>query len=315
MKTALTRTAGFVPALLILAASVAAAGMPAGQFAASTLVSVIWLLAAAGGACLLLRHGIDLDDRARDMAARLCLEQKARGALEATLADTQAVLTRIVRQQEGVREAERSRIARELDGELAQTLFALRAEMALLQVASCGIHPSTHQKTTAMIGTLDLALRALRGMAGELRPLAPGEDLARAIDTQLAEFTRLNGIAHRFEIAGQAAPVPAAPILVAPILVESGLDALLYRTLQEMLADISRMGRATAVSVRLGRSAARLALWLEDDGGLDAAGARLHAGLRERLRAAGGALQVETRADGGSRVAITLPGAHGLVPG
>lgn len=310
MKIAFTRTAGCVPALLILGASVAAAGMPAGLFPSSALAPLIWLLAAAGAACLLLRHGIDLDDRARDMAARLCLEQKARGALEATLADTQAVLTRIVRQQEGVRDAERSRIARELDGELGQTLLALRAEMALLQVASCGIHPATHQKTTAMIGTLDLALRALRGLAGELRPLAPGDDLARAIDHQLAEFTRLNGIGHRFEIAAQA-----APLLDAPILAESGLDALLYLTLQEMLADISRMGRATAVSVRLGRSATRLALWLEDDGGVDAAGARLHAGLRERLRAAGGALQVEPGPDGGSRVAVTLPGTHGLVPG
>lgn len=305
MKTALTRTAGFVPALLILGASVAAAGMPAGLFPSSVLAAVIWLLAAAGGACLLLRRGIDLDDQARDLATRLCLEQKNRGTLEATLADTQAVLTRIVRQQEGVRDAERSRIARELDEDLGPTLFALRAEMALLQVASCGIHPSTHQKTSAMVGTLDLALRSLRGLVGELRPLAPGEDLARAIETQLAEFTRLNGIEHRFEPDADAGAVPAEP----------GLDALLYRSFQETLADISRTARATEVRVRLGRSASGLALWVEDDGGLDAAGARLHASLRERLRAAGGALQAEAWPDGGSRIAITLPAMHGLVPG
>ena len=309
MKTALTRSAGFVPALLILGASVAAAGMPGGLFPSSTVAALIWLLGAAGGACLLLRHGIELDDRARDVAARLCLEQKARQALEATLADTQAVLSRMVRQQEGVRDAERSRIARDIHEDLGQTLFALRAEMALLQVASCGIHPSTHQKTSAMIVTLDLALRALGALVGELRPLTPGQDLGRAVEEHLAEFTRINGIAHRFDL------VPATEGGAA----EPGLDALLYRALQETLATIARAANATEVRVRLSRSGRHLALCIEDDGAPDpaaaAAAARLQASLRERLRAAGGALQAEARPGGGSRVAMSLPGRLGLVAG
>lgn len=305
MKTALTRSAGFVPALLILGVSAVAAGVPAGLFPSSTLGALLWLLGAGGGACLLLRQGIDLEDRARELSTRLCLEQKARQALEATLADTQAVLTRVVRQQEGVRDAERSRIARDIRDDLGQTLYALRAEMALLQVTSCGIHPSTHQQATTMIGTLDLALRSLRALLGEPRPLAPGEDLARAIEDQLAEFTRMNGIEHRFEILPGAGAAPAQP----------GLDALLYRALQDTLSAIVRTARATEVQVRLARGTDGLSLSIEDDAGLDDADARLHACLRERLRGAGGVLEVEVKAGGGNRIAMILPGMHGLVAG
>lgn len=309
MKTALTRASSLLPVLppvlLLLGAGAAAACLPGTVFPSSLVGALAWLLAAAGGVCCLLRRGIELDDQARETAARLCLEQKARRTLEAALADTQSVLTRVVRQQEGVRDAERDRIARSIREDLGQTLLALRAEMALLQVASCGIHPATHQKTTAMIGTLDLALRSLRLLAGESRQLAAGADLARAVEEELASFTRMHGIAHRLEVVPASGPAPAEP----------GLDALLYRALQETLAGIAHAACATEVRVRLVRSAASLALSVEDDGGPGSADARLRDSLRQRLRAAGGNLQAAPMPDGGSRVTLILPGAHGLVPG
>lgn len=309
MKTAFTRSSGLLLALLIalllLGAGAAAAGMPGGEFPSSIPGALAWLLAAAGGACCLLRHGIELDDQARETAARLCLEQKARRALETTLADTQSILSRLLRQQEGVRDHERNRIARGIREDLGQTLLALRAEMALLQVASCGIHPATHQKTTAMIGSLDLALRSLRLLAGETRQLAPGAELGRVVEEELDAFTRLHGIGHRLEIVPPGAPAPADP----------GLDALLYRALQETLASIAHAACATEVRVSLARSAASLALFVEDDGGPDGVDSRLQASLRQRLRAAGGDLQAAPTPEGRSRIAMILPGAHGLVPG
>lgn len=317
MKTALTRSPGLLPALLsallptllaallLVGAGAAAAGMPGAGFPSSILGALAWLLAVGGGACCLLRHGIEVDDQARDTAARLCLEQKARRALEAALADTQSALTRVVRQQEGVRDVERNRIARAIRDDLGQTLLALRAEMALLQVASCGIHPATHQKTTAMIGTLDLALGSLRILAGETRHLAAGADLGRAVAEELDAFTRLHGIAHRLEIVPPNAPAPTEP----------GLDALLYRALQDTLASIADAACATEVRVRLARSAASLALSIEDDGGPDGVDSRLQASLRQRLRAAGGYLQAAPTPGGATRIAMVLPGAHGLVPG
>jgi len=306
MKSAFVRTAAAAPGLMIVGACALGAGLPGSAFPSSAVTALIWLLGATGALCLLLRRSIDLDDRARDLAARLCLEQKARQVAEGTLADTQTVLTRVVRQQESVRDGERKRIARDIDDELGQVLVALRGEMSLLQVASAGIHPATHQKTGAMIGTLDLALRALRVLAGELRPLAAGECLGDAMARQLAEFTRLNGIAHDFDVnVGVDASADS----------DADADALLYRALQETLAQIARSARATRVGVQLSRSNARLSLCIEDDGDADGNCAGAVAALRERVAAAGGAVHAEALPGGGKRLAIVVSGLHGVVSG
>lgn len=308
MKSAFVRTAGAAPGLMIVGACALAAGLPGSAFPSSAVTALIWLLGAAGALCLLLRRSIDLDDRARELAARLCLEQKARQVAEGTLADTQTVLTRVVRQQESVRDGERKRIARDIDDELGQVLVALRGEMSLLQVASAGIHPATHQKTGAMIGTLDLALRALRVLAGELRPLAAGERLGDAMARQLAEFTRLNGIAHDFDVNVSAGVDASADA-------DTDADALLYRALQETLAQIARSARATRVGVQLSRSNARLSLCIEDDGDADGSCAGAVAALRERVVVAGGAVHAEALPGGGKRLAIVVSSVHGVVPG
>lgn len=307
MKLPLVRTAGAAPGLMIVGACALAAGLPGSAFPSSAVTALIWLLGAAGALCLLLRRGIDLDDRARELAARLCLEQKARQTAEGTLADTQTVLTRVVRQQESVRDGERQRIARDIDDELGQVLVALRGEMSLLQVASAGIHPATYQKTGAMIGTLDLALRSLRVLAGELRPLAAGECLGDAMARQLAEFTRLNGIAHQFDAGADTGAGNGER--------DANADALLYRALQETLAQIARSARATRVGVQLSRSQTRLSLCIEDDGDADANCAGAVAALRERVRAGGGALHAEALPGGGKRLAIVVSHMHGVAHG
>jgi len=307
MKTSFIRSAGFLPALLLLGACVAGIGIPGSAFPSSTVTALIWLLGASGALCLLLRRGIDLDDRARELAARLCLEQKARQMAEGALTDTQAVLTRVVRQHESVRDGERKRIARDIDSELGQVLVALRGEMSLLQVANAGIHPATHQKTGAMIVTLDLALRSLRVLAGDLRPLAAGESLGSAMARQLAEFTRLHGIAHVFDLDTD----DGASALGG----EREADALLYRALQEALADIARAARATAIRVRLNRQNTRLSLCIEDDGEAQPHCECAYTALSERVRGGGGALRTESLPGGGTRLAIAVSTAGGLVPG
>jgi len=307
MKSAFVRTAGVVPGLMILIACVLGAGLPGSPFPSSALAALVWLLGAAGAVCLLLRRGIDLDDRARELAARLCVEQKARQVAEGMLADTQTVLTRVVRQQESVRDGERKRIARDIDDELGQILLALRGDMSLLQVASAGIHPATHQKAGAMIVTLDLALRSLRVLAGELRPLAAGENLGDAMARQLAEFTRLNGIVHEFEVY----PDCAAPIGQR----DPDADALLYRALQDVLGQVARSASATRLRVRLGRNHTRLTLCIEDDGDAGAGCTCTMAALRERVRSGGGALEAQALPGGGSRLAIAVSTLHGTVPG
>lgn len=309
------KTAGCVPVIaiaLVGAACAFGATLPVATPRLSTLTTRLWLLGAAGAVCLLLRRAIDADDRARDLAGRLAREQEERRTADAMLGDTQTVLSRLVRQQDSARDSERGRIARDFHDELGQTLLTLRVELSLMQAASHGLHPSVHARTGSMIGTLDLALHSLRALVNGLRPLALNEGLRAALERQLGEFTRLNGIAHQLDIEPGTLSEPECAAFDA--------DALLYRVLQEALAELAEQASATEVRVRLQRGAAGLTLRIDDNG---AGGLRADracgrhcacglAGMRERVEAAGGALRVAATPAGGTTLAVTLPTSRGL---
>ncbi|KQQ97390.1 sensor histidine kinase [Massilia sp. Leaf139] len=308
------KTAGHLPAIVLLlgcAACAAGAALPPSpplQPGLSTLPTILWLLGAGGAICMLLKRSIDADDRGRELALRLAREQQARRGVEEILADTQTVLSKVVHQQESVRDAERSRMARDIDDRLGQALLTLRVELCLMQAASNGVQPTVHAKTGGMIGTLDLALGALRAVVAELRPLALGEGLASAVARQLDEFTRINGIAHQLEL-------PAGPA-DEPERADCESDALLYRVLQEALAGLAYQANATEVRVGLQRSGSALTLRVDDNGrGSRRPGGACGCGLaamRERVEACGGALRITAKSDGGSALSLTLPRVRGL---
>lgn len=305
------KAAGFVPVITIAfvcAACAIGAALPVSTPSLSTLMTILWLLAAGGAICLLLRRAIDADDRTRDLARRLAREQDARRSAEQILADTQTVLSRVVRQQDSARDGERGRIAREIHDELGESLLTLRVELCLMQVASNGVHPSVHQKSSAMIGTLDLALQSLRQVVNGLRPLALGEGLRVAMERQLDEFTRLNGISHQLDIA------PGT--LQEPEYAGFDTEALLYRVLQEALADVAHRASATQVRVALQHGRDGLMLRVDDNGDASLRSPQPCAcglaGMRERVEASGGALRIGTGPDGGTMLSLMLPSSRGL---
>jgi signal transduction histidine kinase len=273
----------------------------------STLTTILWLLGAGGAICVLLRGAIDGDDRSRALAGELARERRERELAESMLRDTQTVLSRVVRQQDAQRDSERDRIARDIQDDLGQTLLSLRVDMSLLQVASNGVHPSVHQKTGAMVRTLDLALRSLRALLNGLRPLAANEDLHGAMARQLDEFTRLTGIRHSLD----ATPGPWDDSLG-----NAETDALLYRVLQEVLGNIAAQASATEVRVNLHRAGEQLTLGIHDDG-LDcgergqACGCGLSS-MRPRIEALGGALLVAAAPGSGTLLTLNLPAGHGM---
>lgn len=319
MKIALARTAACIPALVLLLACVAgAAGLVAQpEPALATVTTILWLLGAGGAVCLLLLRAIDADDRGRELAAELARERGARQLAEAMLADTQTVLSRFVRQQDTLRDGERDRIACGIHEELGQVLLSLRIELSLLQVASSGIHPTVHQKTGEMVKTLDLALHSLRVVVEGLRPLGADEHLDAALARQLDEFSRLNGIMHTFEAeadAGAAAHGEQRTESAAEGDLEA--DTLLYRVLQEALANIAGRASATEVQVRLRGGHTRRLLEIADNGaGSRTPGASCGCGLssmRPRIEALGGELSVASGA-AGTRLSVSLPRRHGML--
>lgn len=317
MKTALARTAGWIPALAIMCAcAVGALGaiFPSAP-GLSTVTTILWLLGMGGAVCLLLRRAIDADDRSRELSSQLARERGARQLADSLLQDTQTVLSRVVRQQDIMRDGERDRIARDIHEDLGQTLLSLRIELSLLQVASNGIHPMVHQKAGAMVRTLDMALRSLRVVVNGLRPLGANERLDKAMARQLDEFTRLTGITHTFDAAVNT--VKGEVRDNASSAVEA--DALLYRVLQEALANISSQASATEVRVSLQQGGAGFQLRIDDNSigpGSSEPGSVCGCGLsnmRPRIEALGGSLLAAAAPGRGKRLTLSIPAQHGML--
>jgi signal transduction histidine kinase len=263
--------------------------------------ALLWV-ALCAGAWRLLRANLRYHEQLARMEAKLAEERLARAQAEQALHESHGIVCKLVLEQAGVRDAERSRIARDIHDDLGQNLLALRIDLSLMQVATSGIHPAIHHKVGLMASNLDMTVRSLRSVINNLRPLALGEGLRTAVERQLVEFTRLSGVDHALHVANDAALDCDAV---------RGLDAIVYRVLQEALSNVARHARASRVGVTLVRDGESLSLCVQDDGvgtaGPAAAGSMGLAGMRERAGAAGGQLRVRSRPGGGTVVELSLP--------
>jgi signal transduction histidine kinase len=292
-----------VPALLLLACP--DAGAAEWDLPLATGAALLWIAALGAACCLLLRRCQETEDRIRAADCVLRAEQQARREAEQALSDTREVLARLVHQQDNVRDAERGRIARDIHDDLGQTLLAARIDVSLLQVATKGVQPSLHGKLTQLGATLDHSSRALRAAINNLRPLALGEGLREALHRQVRESSRLSGIVMDFAADNTA---------FETIQREPELDVLVYRMLQEALANITRHSHASHVRVSLHCIEDSVCLEVRDNGiGMNPDPASYGSGLsgmRERISAAGGEFLVESGHGTGTLLAVSLPLAH-----
>lgn len=304
----LARTSGFalaLGALTLSAPASAAMPLPLRGAAPEMMAAAMVTLAAIALAMLLERRSQAAQERSRVLERQLEAERGAHAEVEDALAGSHEVLCRLVRQQEGVREAERARIARDLHDELGQRLLSLRVELALQQAALRGTSPAAHDKLSAAVASLDAAIRSVRAIVTGLRPIAKGMCLRQAAERHLAEFARLHGLDYRLEAGRPAAGEEAGR--------DQEQDAVLFRVLQEALSNVARHAQATTVCVTLVESAGEAVLTIEDDGiGLAARGAPDARacgidGMRERTEAFGGRLTVLPGRRGGTVVCARLP--------
>ena len=94
-------------------------------------------------------------------------------------------------------------------------------------------------------------------------------------------------------------------------------SALLYRVLQEALANISSQASATEVRVSLQHRGSQLSLRIDDNGiGTGQPGPACGCGLssmRPRIEALGGSLLAEASPGHGTRLTLSIPARHGMM--
>jgi len=208
-----------------------------------------------------------------------------------------------------VQEEERSRIARELHDETAQSLASLLMGLGALQEAKTVKAARTQARDLQQVATR--ALAEVRRLAWGLRPSVLDDlGLATALARYAADFGRTRGITVRVETMG------LDDSRLAP-----AVETALYRIMQEALSNVARHAAATTVSVWLRRRQGAVALIVDDDGcGFDseqppgpataARGLGIHT-MRERAAVLKGTFAIDAAPGRGTRVEVEIPLGRG----
>src|SRR5437660_543720 len=203
---------------------------------------------------------------------------------------------------EAAREAERTRIAREIHDELGQALTALKIDLTWLKRRLPQPAPELAGKVDGMEAILDGTAGAIQRIATELRPGVLDElGLKAAIQWQAREFEIRTGIACPVEVAAEQPAVDASRATAA------------FRIFQEALTNVARHASATRVLVRFTISTQALELSVQDNGrGIsDDALADSRSlgllGIRERATSLGGTVTITGAPGRGTTLTLSLP--------
>jgi signal transduction histidine kinase len=273
------RAAGFVVVTVALFAVVAAVGHPADPNA-GLWVSVI----VVGG----------------QLTGQAAAEWQARVNRQAEHAHEEESLRRIAE--------ERLRIARELHDVVSHSIAMINVQ-AGVAVHVMDERPEEARAALVAIKTASRdALRDLRGILGLLRQTDEPESRLPAaglgeVPALVENVQRGARVAVTLDLDTGESPLPTS------------VDLAAYRVIQEALTNVVRHAPGSSATVAVRRRPDALIIEVENDGqtavvagsdGRQGAGHGL-AGMRERVRAAGGSVDAGRRPEGGFAVHATLP--------
>ena len=200
----------------------------------------------------------------------------------------------------GVREQEKSRIARELHDELAQTLTALKMDVTWVR-ANLQDGAEAASRLDQMQGLLDTAVASTRRIAADLRPLVLDDlGLVAAVEWLASTFTQRHG-------------VPCALEVDEELELQEPYATAVFRIVQESLANVAKHAQAKHVQVRLARTEGEVVVSVHDDGqGFHPEDPRKpHSlglvGLRERAQLLRGSLSLASAPGQGTTVEARIP--------
>lgn len=201
-------------------------------------------------------------------------------------------------QEAAIRQAERSRIARDLHDDLGGNLIAIKMAMAQLMARLPADAPLLAEKAGYIDALIDRTIDSVHRISEGLRPSVLDLGIVAALAWQAREFEQQTGIPVVMR-------VPDEHLALAP-----DYAGALFHIHQEALTNIARHAGATGVTVTLEREGDALTLSICDNGcGIDAAD-RLQArslglrGMNERAQALGGTLALSAAPGGGTMVTI-----------
>jgi signal transduction histidine kinase len=228
--------------------------------------------------------------------------------LQRTTSERQALAAKLV----NAVEQERRRLAREIHDELAQNLSAVGALAASITATAEKECPPIAVEARRLTETATSVLKSLRRALHELRPQEIDDlGLSPSLASLVADYERRLQTDLRISLAIEADFSDLPPTASAHV----------YRIVQEGLTNVTKHADATSAKVILRfcdnsadnamRSRRFLEIEIVDDGrGLDtevSSGGMGLIGMRERVAALGGTLEVANGNDRGSKLTAIIP--------
>jgi len=234
--------------------------------------------------------------------------QQTRRSLE----EAHAELQRLLAAQDTVQEDERQRIARELHDDLQQPLAAIRMDLRAALQRLPGDPAEAARLLARVDGVAEEAIASTRRIVNDLRPqMLEDLGIVPALELMARQFSQRSGVACRFDAGEGRAGAAGAP--AAELRASAAVTTCLYRVAQEALNNVVKHAGARQVQLSLRQATSGwLQLRIHDDGrGMDTGDRRPpHSfgllGMRERVRAVGGSLQVDSVPGVGTTIVVTV---------
>lgn len=249
----------------------------------------------------------DISDQKRAQA----LLQQAREALEtkvqertAELSNANHSLQKLSSRLMQVQEEERSRLARDLHDEVGQLLTALKIDLQDIQHGGeARVHSDSLKDSLELV---DRLLTQVRTLALDLRPsILDDLGLVPALRWLANRQAERNGWHLNFSADGTTKRLPVA------------IEVACFRVTQEGLTNVSKYAKAKMIDLVLRRNDQVVTLLVQDDGvGFDVMLQRQRArggktigllGMEERVRLAGGVLEIASAPGQGTRLELRFP--------
>jgi signal transduction histidine kinase len=260
------------------------------------------LISAVQAALRARKRQYEIRDHLRQRQAAEEALRRAHDELESLVEQRTSALRRLSSRLLHVQDEERRRIARELHDSLGQYLTATKINLDLLAQSD---HLSERLKEAQEL--LERAISDTRTLSHLLHPpLLDEAGLASAVTWYVEGFGQRSGMKTSLEMPPDLQRLPIA------------IETALFRILQEALTNVHRHASSSAVDVRFCVEGSSVRLTIRDYGkGIPQnvlerfrkngtnVGVGL-AGVRERIKELGGALQIDS-SNSGTLLAISIP--------
>jgi two-component system sensor histidine kinase DegS len=215
-----------------------------------------------------------------------------------------AAITDLVEQLIAAQEEERRKISRQIHDGPAQALsnFILQTEIALR------LFDSDSEKAREELSSLKAAAATtfsqIRDYIFDLRPMMLDDlGLVPTVRRYTEAFKDKTGLNVNLVVTGSERRL------------ESHLEVLTFRAVQELLGNVREYAQATQVKVTLDMDDSQVRATVEDNGrGFDPAGLQAKDGegrgllaLRDRVSQAGGSIEFDSEGGKGSRIVVVIP--------